>query len=151
MLATLRMSTLLGTALLCMSPFAAAGRSGYNPGRTVTRHSTPSLRLGGGIGLRLGKARVSIGFGVRQDLRCCSTRPGHYRTVSERIWVQGPLMRTWVPARYEWRQGSYGALVQVLVQAGYHQSDFGPGHYETCSRRVWVPARTICSRRIHIH
>ena len=64
MLATLRMSTLLGTALLCMSPFAAAGRSGYNPGRTVTRHCTPSLRLGGGIGLRPGKARVSIGFGV---------------------------------------------------------------------------------------
>jgi hypothetical protein len=107
--------------------------------------------LGGNIGLRLGKTRVSIGFGQRRAMSCCSTRPGYYRNVSERIWVQGAPIQTWVPARYEWRQDGCGSVVQVLVQQGYYRSDFGAGHYETRTNRVWVAAQTVCGRGVHRH
>ena len=99
MLTSLRLPTLACAALLCMSPLASAGQKGSKSCRAVTRCGTPSLRLGSNIGLRLGKTRVSIGFGQRRAMSCCSTQPGHYRTVSEKIWVQGAPIQTWVPAR----------------------------------------------------
>jgi hypothetical protein len=107
--------------------------------------------MGGNIGLRLGKARVSIGFGQRRTMTCCKTRPGYYRTTFDKVWVQSAPIQTWIPARYEWRQDSCGSVVQVLVQQGYFRSDYSPGHYETRSKRVWVPARTVCGRGMHAH
>ena len=148
---TLRLSTLTCAALLCMSPMASAGRTDSKFCRVETPCSTPSLRLGGNIGIRLGKARVSIGFGQRRAMSCCSTRQGYYRTMSEKIWVQGAPVQTWVPARYEWRQDGCGSVVQVLVQQGYYRSSYSTGRYETRIKRVWVPARTVCGRGVHAH
>jgi hypothetical protein len=109
------------------------------------------LRLGGNIGLRLGRTHVSIGFGQRRALNCCRKQAGYYRTVSERIWIQGAPIQTWVPDRYEWRQDGFGSVVQVLVQRGYFRSDYGCGRYETRTKRIWVSARTTCSRGIHAY
>ena len=151
MLKSLRLPAFACAALLCISPLASAGRTGSKSCGAVTRCGTPSLRLGGNIGLRLGKTRVSIGFGQRRSVSCCRTQPGHYRTVSENIWVQGAPIQTWVPARYEWRQDGCGSVAQVLVQQGYFRTDYGPGHYETHTRRIWVPAQTVCGQGRHRH
>lgn len=151
MLTSLRLSAMTCAALLCLSPLASAGHSGSKSCRAAPLCATPTLRSGANIGLRLGKTRVSIGFGQRRAMNCCRTQPGHYRTVSEKIWIQGVPLQTWVPARYEWRQDGCGSVVQVLVQQGYYRSDYGAGHYETRTKRVWVPARTICGRAIHRH
>lgn len=151
MLTTLRLTTLACTALLCMSPPASAGHTDSKFLRAVGRCGTPSIRLGGNIGLRLGKTRVSIGFGQRRAMSCCSTQSGHYRTVSENIWIQGAPIQTWVPDRYEWRQDGCGSVVQVLAQRGYFRSDYGCGRYETRTKRIWVSARTTCSRGIHAY
>ncbi|HIF39714.1 MAG TPA: hypothetical protein EYQ74_01275 [Planctomycetes bacterium] len=151
MLTSLRLPALACAALLCMPPMATAGQSGPKSCRAATLCGTPSLRLGGNIGLRLGKSRVSIGFGQRRAMSCCSTQPGYYRAVSEKIWVQGAPIQTWVPARYEWRKGRYGSVVQVLVQQGYFRTDYGPGHYATRNKKVWVPTRTVCGQGRHRH
>ncbi|GEM_PF-1791915 len=151
MFASIRNATLLSTALLCMAPNSSARGPKAIQSRVVTQYPRRSVGPGLDIGLRLGKARVQIGFGSRKAVRCCSHQAGYYRTVSERVWVQGAPIQVWVPARYEWRPDSCGSVIQVLVQAGYYRTEFGPGHYAMRSRRIWMPARTVCSRGIHIH
>ncbi len=101
-----------------------------------------------GISIQLGKLRLRLGP-QRTARSCCSTRAGYYKTVQKKVWVQGCVTRTWVPAQYRWQTGSCGNLVQVLVRAGHYQTQRGPGHYETRTQRVWVAPQRICRTRRH--
>ena len=63
--------------------------------------------------------------------------PGHYETVTERVWRPGYSKRVWVPARYSYRYRC-GRRVRVLVRRGYYRTQHVPGHWEHVNRRVWV-------------
>ena len=80
---------------------------------------------------------------------CCTTRPGYYKVVAEKVWVPGCSERVWVPARYETRYTICGQAYQHLVSHGHYRYVQTPGRYETVSRQVWVPASTVCTMGGH--
>ena len=62
--------------------------------------------------------------------------PGHYESVSRRVYVPGPTRSVWVEPDYEWQVGPCGVRY-VCVRAGHWKTVQLPGHYENRRVRVW--------------
>jgi len=72
-----------------------------------------------------------------------SYRRGRYETRCEQVWVPGRQERVWIEPRYEWRHDPCGRRYRVLVCAGHHSLRHIPGHSDSRTVRVWVPARRL--------
>jgi len=64
--------------------------------------------------------------------------PGHFESVSRRVYVPGPVRREWVEPVFEWRFDLCGARF-VCARDGYWRTVQLPGHYEVRCERVWRP------------
>ena len=99
----------------------------------------------GHLGVRIG----TPGFprrSVRRSSRCITPSRGYWKTISEQVWVQGRSHQEYVPAVYETFYDSHGNAHRVLVCEASYRTVQEPGHYETRSRRIWVPARRSITR-----
>lgn len=67
-------------------------------------------------------------------------RRGRYETRCEQVWIPARQERVWIEPRYEWRHDPCGRRYRVLIRAGHHSLRHVPGHYESRTVRVWVPA-----------
>lgn len=130
-------SLLAMIALLGLSSSAQAGDWGLTLGKR-SKHGQVSLHLGShGAGISYRDRRFADRrYGPRRVAR------GHYRTVSERVWVPGTTERVWVPERYEVWVDVCGIEHRRLVAPGYYETLRHPGHYDVRTRRVWVPAHS---------
>ena len=63
---------------------------------------------------------------------------GHYRYVTERVWVPGPRHRVYVPGRYGYRYGAFGRRVRYCIAEAHYQIVEEPGRWEYRRRQVWV-------------
>jgi len=70
--------------------------------------------------------------------------PAHYEYREYRVWIAGGWVEEYVPAVYreEWVGGR---RVMVLVEPERVWRRYVPGHYETRTERVFVPARYVFS------
>jgi hypothetical protein len=96
------------------------------------------------FGFRSGKG-IAIAFGFSNRHRHEAPPvvvqkwvPGHYATVSKRVWVAGVCEQVWQPAVYGWSYDRCGRRVQVLVRPAGYVTVERPGHYETVQQTVWV-------------
>ena len=155
-------STLLGcglavfaAAIATAEPAAAQRRSQGDvwqvTGTKVRENSRTSVSIGS-QGASLRASYGQRGISQRHDGHSHGTqrdfRRGHYQTRSERYWVPAFDRQVWVPARYEWHRDFCGNRTRVLVQAGHYRTECVPGHYDTRSVQVWVPAQSIQPQRI---
>ncbi|MDF1837321.1 MAG: hypothetical protein P1V35_05595, partial [Planctomycetota bacterium] len=68
-----------------------------------------------------------------QRSRCITPARGHWKTITEQVWVEGRTHKEWVPARYETVLDSRGGAHRVLVCEGHYRTVREPGHYESRS------------------
>ena len=122
-----RLSILLIGALAALAPAISAQRS-VTYSKSAPSVSSAYFRGGYGGNGGYETSRVWV--------------PGHYETVSKRVFVPGPVKREWVAPVYEWRWGSCG-LRYVCVRSGYWRSVQLPGHYEIRQERVYEPGRWV--------
>jgi hypothetical protein len=108
----------------------------------------------GGIRARAKIGDVVVSIGSRPAIRPAARIwvPGHFETQSYRVWVPGRTEKIWVAPVYEHRHRKYGhrrGTVKVLVRAGYWKTIRHPGHYETRTKRVWIPGYYQSSPACH--
>ncbi|MCA9002371.1 MAG: hypothetical protein KDB61_10620, partial [Planctomycetes bacterium] len=82
----------------------------------------------------------------RRRTRPITPARGHWKTITERVWVSGATRQEWVPPVYETICDSRGGAHRVMVCEGHYRTVQDPGHYEMRSRKVWVPARREITR-----
>lgn len=74
---------------------------------------------------------------------CCRRWvPGHWRNVSERVFVPGRVTRHWCPPVYRWRRVGC-RRVRVCVRPGRWEVRRAPGCWRVVTRRVWEPGRHV--------
>jgi len=94
---------------------------------------------------RLGSVTVGAVFGdhhrpaarVRFEDRC--EPRGHWRVVTEQVWVPGHWHEDHVPARYGWVCDPCGHRRWVMLEPERCHRVWVEGRYECRTRRVWVP------------
>ena len=94
---------------------------------------------------RLGSVTVGAVFGdhhrpaarVRFEDRC--EPRGHWRVVTEQVWVPGHWHEDHVPARYGWVCDPCGHRRWVMLEPERGHRVWVEGRYECRTRRVWVP------------
>lgn len=64
--------------------------------------------------------------------------PGHYETITERVWIEGREERTWIEPSFAWQYDACGRARRVCTRPGYWKTYCTPGHFEAGSRQVWV-------------
>lgn len=69
--------------------------------------------------------------------------PGHYQSVTRKVWVPGATRREWRPPVHEIRFDPCGRKVRVLVRPGHWVHVAQPGHHELRVEQVWVPGRWV--------
>jgi hypothetical protein len=120
--------------LMGLVPTAA---SQISIGARVSRHVSVGATFGrGGVGIG-----VSLDSHRHRGHRApvVHHRHGHYKHVSERVFVPGCSRQVWVPAQYGWVVDSCGHRRWGVVCAGYYRTVQEPGCWQTVTRRVWVP------------
>ena len=74
----------------------------------------------------------------RRGFRGRQLRTGHFRVVSQRVWVPGSRRRVYVPARYGYRYDYRGRRVRYCIVQAHYTIVRDPGCWEIQRQRVWV-------------
>lgn len=112
-------AALLGLAAASPAQFRIEGRLGsVTVGAVLGDHHRPAAR-------------------VRFEDRC--EPRGHWRVVTEQVWVPGHWHEDHVPARYGWVCDPCGHRRWVMLEPERCHRVWVEGRYECRTRRVWVP------------
>lgn len=68
----------------------------------------------------------------------CREPRGHWRTVTEQVWVPGYWQEEHVPARWGWVCDPCGHRRRVMLEPERCHRVWVEGRYECRTRRVWV-------------
>ncbi len=121
---------------------SAAANSSYSNRRAPRTNSRYSASYGSGFGSKYNsgycapRPRYS---GYRAPKRVWV--PGHYELREHQVWFPGNSQEVWRPARFETRFRACGTAFQFQISAGYYETVFTPGRYETRTKRVWCAGR----------
>lgn len=119
------------SALLLGFAFAPSAKAQELGIQVHGRHSSIQVRFGDRSPRDCAPARP-IGYDTREWI------PGHYETISEQVWIAGREERVWVEPAYAWQYDACGRARYGCVRAGFWKTVCTPGHFETCTRKVWV-------------
>lgn len=136
---------ILAPLFLALAPLASAQRAVEVDLGVRARGAYATLDLSlGRRGARRNVRRSAPGYSRRAVTTCAPRRvyvPGHYQTVTRRVWVPGQLREEYVPATYETRLDPCGRPYNALIRAAHYRTVQDPGYWEDRGQRVWVPAR----------
>jgi hypothetical protein len=121
--------SLLAAALL--SATAAAGDLSLAYAKH-TKHGGFALQF------RSGDGYAACGPVIRPLPRKVWT-PGHFATVTEKVWVPATREKVWVEPVYATSYDACGRRSERIVSPGHWEIVTTPGHYETRLVKVWRP------------
>ena len=121
--------------------------------------TTPTLAGGWSIGVGVdsdGDVRLGVGYRshrppIVQHHSHRRWEPGHYDTVTRKVFVPATRERVYQAAVYEWRTDPFGIRYRVCVREAGYRTVYVPARWEHRSERVWHPGRWVIERRVRGH
>jgi hypothetical protein len=143
--AMLRHTLILAVSLCGLSLRSPAQvHAGVHLGGHVSVHASLGAHAHrtGGLHRHIDDDRVHAGPRLRPHARrhapvvhLPAPRPA-YRTVTEKVWVEGYWETVQIPAQYEYRCDPFGRRYRVLVRPARCERVWHPGYYKTVTRLV---------------